>query len=232
MALIKCPECGKQVSDTAPTCPNCGLNFRLKEQIDEIDAKLNRDFEQYVASLKPPVMISSLSELNEYRQQSFQRRVAIPLGICAGIVSLLLTLILFIIGFDYMGFTIHHFLLICLSLALFWFSYYLYNLEKNTLKEKQKQIQYEIDNFDKVKEDRIKSYASILNIRRKNMINNLTGYNNSNNNQNIPHCPTCGSTNIRKISGVSKAGSVAVWGVLAVGKVSKQWHCNNCGSEW
>ena len=24
MALIKCPECGKQVSSKAPTCPNCG----------------------------------------------------------------------------------------------------------------------------------------------------------------------------------------------------------------
>src|SRR6266849_10809147 len=24
MALIKCSECGKDVSDKAPTCPNCG----------------------------------------------------------------------------------------------------------------------------------------------------------------------------------------------------------------
>ncbi len=24
MALIKCPECGKQVSDKAEACPNCG----------------------------------------------------------------------------------------------------------------------------------------------------------------------------------------------------------------
>jgi zinc ribbon protein len=24
MALISCPECGKEVSDQAPTCPNCG----------------------------------------------------------------------------------------------------------------------------------------------------------------------------------------------------------------
>ena len=25
MALISCPECGKEVSDKAPTCPNCGV---------------------------------------------------------------------------------------------------------------------------------------------------------------------------------------------------------------
>ena len=24
MALINCPECGKQISDKAPACPNCG----------------------------------------------------------------------------------------------------------------------------------------------------------------------------------------------------------------
>ena len=46
---------------------------------------------------------------------------------------------------------------------------------------------------------------------------------------NIPKCPTCGSTNIKKISGLSKVGSVAVWGLLSR-KVHKQWHCNNCGS--
>lgn len=48
---------------------------------------------------------------------------------------------------------------------------------------------------------------------------------------NTPKCPTCGSTNIKKISGISKAGSVAMFGLLSR-KVHKQWHCNNCGSEW
>lgn len=28
MALIKCPECGKQVSDKAETCPNCGIDVQ------------------------------------------------------------------------------------------------------------------------------------------------------------------------------------------------------------
>ena len=47
-----------------------------------------------------------------------------------------------------------------------------------------------------------------------------------------PHCPTCGSTNLKKISGLSKAGSVALWGVFAAGRTSKTWHCNKCGAEW
>lgn len=31
MAMIKCPECGHEVSDQAPTCPNCGCPIK-KEQ--------------------------------------------------------------------------------------------------------------------------------------------------------------------------------------------------------
>lgn len=41
MALIKCPECGKEVSDKAPSCPNCGVEIKKKfcqhcgERIDD-----------------------------------------------------------------------------------------------------------------------------------------------------------------------------------------------------
>lgn len=27
MALIKCPECGKEISDTTPSCPHCGYQL-------------------------------------------------------------------------------------------------------------------------------------------------------------------------------------------------------------
>jgi len=30
MALVKCPECGKEISDTAKSCPNCGYVFKKK----------------------------------------------------------------------------------------------------------------------------------------------------------------------------------------------------------
>ena len=48
---------------------------------------------------------------------------------------------------------------------------------------------------------------------------------------NKPKCPICNSTNIKKISGLSKAGSVAMFGIFSQ-KVKKQMHCNNCGYEW
>ena len=45
-------------------------------------------------------------------------------------------------------------------------------------------------------------------------------------------CPYCHSKNTKKIGSISKASSVAIWGIFAIDKVSKQWHCNNCGSDF
>ena len=45
-------------------------------------------------------------------------------------------------------------------------------------------------------------------------------------------CPYCKSTDCKKISGLSKAGSVALWGIFALGKTTKQWHCRSCGSDF
>lgn len=32
MALIKCAECGKEVSDKAAACPNCGAPVHIREE--------------------------------------------------------------------------------------------------------------------------------------------------------------------------------------------------------
>ena len=44
-------------------------------------------------------------------------------------------------------------------------------------------------------------------------------------------CPYCNSTNTKKISLTSKAVNTAMFGILGT-KRHKQWHCNNCGSDW
>ena len=33
MAMIKCPECGKEISDTAKTCTHCGGKLRRKKKV-------------------------------------------------------------------------------------------------------------------------------------------------------------------------------------------------------
>lgn len=45
-------------------------------------------------------------------------------------------------------------------------------------------------------------------------------------------CPYCQSTNTKKISGLSKAVSVGIFGIFALGKTTKQFHCNNCKADF
>ena len=47
----------------------------------------------------------------------------------------------------------------------------------------------------------------------------------------LVECPYCHSTNTTKISAVSKAGSVAMFGIFSQ-KVKHQWHCNSCKSDF
>lgn len=42
------------------------------------------------------------------------------------------------------------------------------------------------------------------------------------------HCPKCGSTNVKVITGTSKAVSLVLWGVFAANKVMNHYVCNDC----
>lgn len=47
----------------------------------------------------------------------------------------------------------------------------------------------------------------------------------------LPACPTCGSTNIQKISGISRAAHGYMFGLFS--KTAKsQFCCKNCGFKW
>ena len=43
MALIKCEECGKEISDRAVACPNCGCPVEHKKQIVKKTSHTNAD---------------------------------------------------------------------------------------------------------------------------------------------------------------------------------------------
>lgn len=56
--------------------------------------------------------------------------------------------------------------------------------------------------------------------------------NSSSSNKPTVECPYCHSKDTKKISSLSKAGSVALFGIFALGKTSKQFHCNNCDADF
>lgn len=59
---------------------------------------------------------------------------------------------------------------------------------------------------------------------------NSSSFNNINSSP-IVECPYCHSTNTRKISGLGRAASIGFWGIFSK-KIGKQWHCDNCRSDF
>lgn len=45
-------------------------------------------------------------------------------------------------------------------------------------------------------------------------------------------CPYCHSHNTKKITTASKAAHTALFGVFSMGRNSKNYHCNNCNSDF
>lgn len=52
------------------------------------------------------------------------------------------------------------------------------------------------------------------------------------NNAVIDDCPYCHSTDTKKITNTSKVIHTALFGVFSMGRNSKNYHCNNCGSDF
>jgi len=45
-------------------------------------------------------------------------------------------------------------------------------------------------------------------------------------------CPYCQSIDTKKITTTSKAVHTALFGIFSISRNSKQWHCNQCGSDF
>ena len=54
----------------------------------------------------------------------------------------------------------------------------------------------------------------------------------SNTQELIIECPYCHSTNTNKITITSKAVHTAVFGIFSMSRNSKNFHCNNCNSDF
>ncbi|MBR6950269.1 MAG: zinc ribbon domain-containing protein [Oscillospiraceae bacterium] len=45
-------------------------------------------------------------------------------------------------------------------------------------------------------------------------------------------CPKCGSEKVFAISGLSKAATVAKWGIFSIGKAKADYRCKDCGHRF
>ncbi len=161
MALIICPECGKEVSDKSDVCIHCGYPL-----INLVNTKCN--INGVVYDFKEELPIALLEKREDYISAIGKIRKKTSLNLVDG--SDLVDIIREIKAIP----------------------------ETFTPK-------YPLENREKL-------YG---NSKEKSVV-----------------CPYCHSKDTKKISNLSKAGSVALFGVFALGKTSKQWHCNQCNSDF
>lgn len=158
MALIVCPECGKEVSDKSEVCIHCGYPL--------INTKCN--INGVIYDFKEELPIALLEKTDEYVSAvgKIRKKTSLTLGDAGELVDIIREI---------------------------------KAIPESFIPE------FPLENREKL-------------------------YGNSK--EKIVECPYCHSKNTKKISGLSKAGSVALFGIFALGKTSKQWHCNQCNSDF
>ena len=60
MALIKCSECGREISDKALACPNCGCPIRVADNADETQPKSARKVKPLTIIIPAIVLVAAV----------------------------------------------------------------------------------------------------------------------------------------------------------------------------
>ena len=295
MALIKCPECGKEISDKSEICVHCGyplknvmeeveendsqieetkffticnvcgnINFTYKERIDnttklegyptcmmcggriKILAGKNQWMKKSKLDRENIVLeeIQRVKQGNDYDEEMaelFRNKIRPELDFqgycpkCASDYPKSEALSKGCTTCEFCGSEIEYSDMLTSDFGVLW------EQEKEKLgidiPSNREPIERLIiktflldnDKFDEVlfnKKWHPERYQSQLQSHEKHIPSQLQSHE-----KHIPKCPVCGTPNIKRIPGISKVGSVALWGIFSR-KVRKQWHCDNCGSEW
>ena len=85
MALITCPECGKQVSDKAGKCIHCGYIFHESNQENSVNNILQKDI--------PSEMIMEKNENSIKKRVSIKKLVVLSIAALLAVIMIVLGII-------------------------------------------------------------------------------------------------------------------------------------------
>ena len=251
MALVKCPECGKEnVSDSAVSCPNCGYN--IKEHYEKIRHEEQERLKQERIKAMPKAQQPNLNYCPECKKEfPGDLRICPNCGFSLDDKENVLRLntmtileaqanskswwqrntgyaILFaifaIIFFVFYGLGMSGlFLVIGLFFTFATVLLIAIIFSDYSSKEKAKEeLELAKKDYDKYKAQKDKEREAA---KRQSAIDNAKKA------ANHPKCPNCGSTNTVRITTANRMASVAAVGI-ASGKIGKQYECKNCKYKW
>lgn len=248
MALVKCPECGKEnVSDTAISCPDCGYNIKayydsyksLLEKGHKEKAERERNREKHKDTI-------NLLECEKEKQLKEVENMTIPIKPTflsmvfksqkesdAGLTYF--TLFVIVLSLIISVITKSQFFKVVFFISLFGGIPLVFTVAKfnfNTQISRYERMTTDLSAFKIEEKERIEKDFNTK-------IDNLEKYGQLTTpppqwfeeKKPLIKCPTCGSTNINNISTVNRTASLFVAG-LASSKIGKQFECKNCGYKW
>ena len=219
MALIKCPECGREkVSDSAEMCPDCG--YGIKAYFEKIKSEEER--QKIVEERKKEEQ--RVMEEKRKEEQAILDAMPVPAKPfpwqpLIGIFLVALAILFFSVSDFFAGFVASFFALI-FGLGGYW-----------EYQDKKRIYELSLNNMEQAKREALlherldKKIAEVQNEKVMNAINPFREVKNG------VRCPMCGKTAGRKISTFNRAVSISVVG-LASGKIGKQYKCSSCGHMW
>lgn len=247
MALINCPECGKEVSNAAESCPHCG--YPIKKYVEnmqnkriEYETQQKKENEQKKSQIERPsvakkekhdITSSAKHPVDTKKADSLQKKVNLfsNLGLATGVISALGFLGIFI------GFFVDTpiFMIVTLLCAIggAGFSFVFVQINKS-YKLKLRVAKGEFANLEEAKKAEEKAWleAEIKKAEaakkqaeeeRKRKIEIARAQR--------PKCPLCGGSNTARISTAGKVVSTAALG-LASSTIGKQYQCYDCKHKW
>ena len=215
MALIKCPECGKEVSNMAAACPNCG--YGIREHFEEQQRVLAAIERQRVSEIKKQETATKVSQERERRIEETKlpekpsKGKIIFAGIMCGIMALV----------GWFGFFA--------GLGVIWLIIGI--LFTITAAYSPKHYKERVANYERavqnpreyrrsvVEEDERKAAEAKEQARKRLEAMEIKA-------NTAPRCPKCGST---YVSTVNRGYSI-VWGFIGSGNAMNV--CQKCGHKW
>ena len=223
--LIKCPECKNDVSEYANKCPNCGCPIEViknkNNQIKDIETKI-KDLESKNRKSTKAEEFQRVLDVTKIPKNKPRINVFLIIGtimVVAGIGIMIM-----MIG-DIDG------ILMFYSICLIIVGIIIFLIGCSSLKESQRMYEQLKDNPEEYRKQLALKYYH--NIKSQENAKERAKERKQSKAYTISRvkCPYCKSTNTKKLSVTSKAGSVAMFGLMS-NKVGKQWHCNSCGSDF
>lgn len=258
MALINCPECGKEVSDKATVCIHCGYpmtdekdseNFNNIEYL-ELLTKLEQAAHEYSIKCKnnssnnypnPSGVVryvkAAMGCLNSDLKNHLDEYKQLVLILCDTIISNSYYIrgidsnkIFTELNYKDMDYSIQQIMIDKIS---------------KLRKQEANELNPPLDNIFKMMKPFLPSdlqemYQKAIDYCHSSegqkaydkILNNITNTEITNSkSEDIPKCPTCGSTNVRKISTGKKAFGFAMVGLFS-SNLGKTMECKNCGCKW